>query len=197
MDVVLGLDISTTTIGWAVIPDTTFDLISRQHPILKGHVDLSKNKGGFWSKVDQMEKAFTNVIFPMIVTHDEGSLRVTKLFVEDPVERFKNGMSSAHTIALLAKFNALTSMHVRRLLSIDPLYIGATVARKAIGVPLQQKKKCGKDHKVQTWEYLCTTVFINEEWPKNRNGKILDYVFDETDAFVICLAGVAGLGNPS
>lgn len=188
MDVAFALDVSTSVIGWSILPVTSQ---IGTYPISRGHIDLRKNKGGYWSKVDQMETELTTVIVTLKSQHV-----IQRLFIEDPVERFRNGLSSAHTIALLARFNALVSQHARRSLSLDPLYIDATAARKVIGVPLLSKKKSGGiDQKQQTFNYLSKNVFLNEVWPLNRNGKIQPWCFDEVDSYVICLAGCLGLGS--
>lgn len=190
MDVCLALDVSTSVIGWAVLPENA-GVSSR--PLLMDHIDLRKNKHGFWAKVDQMERELQIVIASVSSQHT-----IKRLYVEDPVERFRNGLSSAHTIALLAKFNALVSVHARRLTALDPLYIDATQARKKIGVPLLSKVKSGGvDQKQQTMDFLSKNVFKDEKWPTNRNGKIQPWCYDRVDAFVICLAGCLGLGHPA
>lgn len=193
MDVVFALDVSTSVIGWSILPSQSIVPFQQLKPLGRGHVDLRKNDGGFWSKVDQMERELA-----VVITEIQKSYVIVKLFIEDPVERFRNGLSSAHTISLLSRFNALTSRHVRNILKIDPLYIDATAARKAIGVPLLSKKKSGGiDQKEQTFSFLSQGVFLNEDWPRNRNNKIQPWCYDEVDAFVICLAGCLGLGDPA
>lgn len=197
VDVSLGLDVSSSVVGWCVVPNSINDQLTIVPWLLHGNINLTKNKGGFWSKVDQMESELSSVIAMIGSAADAcgDPLVVTRVFIEDPVERFRAGMSSAHTIAVLAKFNVLTSQHARRLLKIEPLYIGATTARKAIGVPLVSKKKSGIHHKLQVLEHLSNTVFSGTQWPKNKNGKIHEWVTDETDAFVIAVAGCLGEGT--
>ena len=193
MHVALALDVSTSVIGWAVVATSasTGAHVLERVPMLRGHIDLRKNKGGYWSKVDQMEMELSSVIASISAVHT-----IDSLFIEDPVERFRNGLSSAHTIALLARFNALTSQHARRIIRIDPLYIDATAARKAIGVPLLSKKRSGGvDQKTQCFSFLCETIFMGETWPVNRNGRVQPWVLDEIDATVICWAGLLGLGH--
>lgn len=190
MDVALALDISTSVIGCAVIEHRQFELTALHEPILMTHIDLRKNKGGMWSKIDQAEIELTDIINGIRNEH-----HIKSLYVEDPVEKFRTGLSSAHTIALLAKFNALVSNHARKLLKLDPLYIDATEARKRIGVPLLSKKKSGGvDQKEQTFLFLKSTVFMNRIWPLNRTNKIQPWCYDEVDAAVICWAGLLGLG---
>ncbi len=193
MDVTLGLDISTSVIGWCIIPFNTLTSSSVYPlPVERGHIELNKLTGGFWVKVEYAEKALERIINAINTQN-----KIVNVVVEDPVKKFRAGASSAHTIMLLARFNVVISRHVRKLLTINPLYIDATAARKAIGVPLLTKKQAnGVDQKQQTFEHLCKTVFINVQWPKNRNGKIYPWCLDEIDAYVICLAGCIGLGEP-
>jgi hypothetical protein len=192
MDVILGLDVSSSVIGWSIIENITH-AAPFMKPIMWGHIDLRNEKGGFWAKVDVMEHEMSRVISSI----HYGGHSITKLMIEDPVEKFKRGSSSAHTIALLARFNALVSQHVRRETGLLPLYVDATAARRAIGVPLLSKKKSGGiDHKQQTFTFLCETVFSGVVWPLNRAGNIEIWNFDRVDSYVICLAGCLGLGEP-
>ena len=190
MAVALALDISTSVIGWAIVQ---VDAPPLAYPLMRGHVDLRKIEGGLWSKLDHADAALASVVTSIRAAGHS----IVRLFVEDPAETFRRGLSSAHTIALLIRFNALVSNGMRRLLGITPLYINATQARKTIGVPLLSKKKAGGvDQKEQTFSFLCQSVFLNESWPRNRNQKIQPWCYDEVDACVICWAGLLGLGNP-
>lgn len=191
MDVMLALDVSTSVIGWALLPpQSKIDT----YPTLKGHIDLRKVKGGFWQKVtimsselDKLKASFTTLGFI-----------VRAIYIEEPLKKFSRGRSSANTLSMLARFNALTSYRALLTFGVEPLYIDATFARKKIGIPLLSKKKSGGiSQKEQTFLFLCKNVFLNESWPKNKNGKIMPHCFDEVDAFVICVAGCQGLGEPA
>lgn len=189
MDVVLALDVSTSVIGVCVLDKNAN---ASMKPISLNKIDLRKNREGFWSKVDQMERELTLIHANVCALGHT----IVKLCIEDPLERFRNGLSSAHTIALLSKFNALVSSHIRKLTKLDPLYIDATKARKAVGVPLLSKKKSGGiDQKQQTFAFLCLGVFNGEVWPLNKKGNVQPWVLDMVDAYVIAYAGVLGLGS--
>lgn len=194
MDVALGLDISTAVIGWSIVQAVQLVQSSTYtKPLSMGHIDLTKVKSGFWGKVDHAEQSINSIVYNIQKQH-----KITVVYVEDPLKKFRKGSSSAHTISLLLKFNAIISNITRKSLNIEPLYIDATAARKSIGVVLQSKKNAnGKDQKQQTFEHLCNTVFINHDWPRNRNGTIYGWCLDEVDAYVICLAGCIGLGEPA
>lgn len=178
----LGLDVSTSIIGWCVISSTA--KIGDLHTEW-GHIDLTKIKF-FWDKVDRSKNAISNIVDDL---YDKG-IKISSLYIEDPVKRFRSGASSAHTIALLAKFNCLISYFARQKLSIDPVYLDATAARLSLGINLVSKKKSGgKNQKQQSFDYLSSTVFKNYNWPITRTGRIQAYCYDQMDSYVIALSG--------
>lgn len=191
MDVSLAFDVSTSVIGWAALPlDADIDT----YPSCWGHIDLRKVKGGFWQKVD---RAFSEITSLSALLLSQG-FAVRSVYIEDPLKKFTRGRSSADTISLLARFNAVVSYETRQIFSVEPLYIDATHARKKIGIPLLSKTKSGgASQKKQTFSFLSTRVFLNEAWPRNKNGKIQPWCYDAVDAFVICVAGCQGLGKPA
>lgn len=191
IDVALALDVSTSVIGWTMLtPGSTI----MTYPKFRGHIDLRKVKGGFWKKVEKMAHEL-NGILTFSVTN---GLRVVAIYIEEPLKKFTRGKSSANTLSMLARFNALVSYRSLITFGIEPLYIDATAARKKIGIPLLSKKKSGGlSQKEQTFAFLSKGVFLNESWPTNKNGNIQPYVYDEVDSFVICVAGCQGLGEPA
>ena len=191
MDVMLALDVSTSVIGWALLPPQSS---IQTYPTMKGHIDLRKVKGGFWRKVEEM----SNELNQLLSFFQKNGYSVTAVYIEEPLKKFARGRSSASTLSMLARFNALVSYRSLVTFGVEPLYIDATMARKKIGIPLLSKKKSGGlSQKEQTFEFLTRGVFLNESWPKNKNGNIQPFCFDEVDAFVICVAGCQGLGEPA
>lgn len=190
MDTVLAFDISTSIIGWALVkPKSTL----ADYPIERGNIDLRKVKGGFWDKVSQTREEIKLLNDRFKTKYD-----IKGIYIEDPLKKFARGKSSAGTISLLARFNAIVSFFVLETFSIQPLYIDATFARKKIGVPLLSRKKSGGlSQKEQTFSFLCLGVFKNEIWPTNKNGRIQPWCYDEVDAFVIAIAGCLGFGEPA
>lgn len=182
---ILGLDISTSIIGWTLLEAsaTTYDA-----PEKMSHIDLRKCKS-FWEKVDRARVEIEK-IFQENAGCQEGFDPITHVFVEDPVQKFRKGKSSAHTISLLSKFNALCSYFARQASGIDPIHIGATSARKLCNIPIASKKKAnGRSAKEQTFDFLRTNVFKETDWPLTRNGNLQAYCWDEVDSYVIALAG--------
>lgn len=190
MDLILALDVSTAIVGWALLP--VGSLFGVQ-PTGLGAFDLRKVEGGIWPKADLVRSSLRSLVEGTVTQGD----RVARVYIENPLQRLRRGMSSAQTIALLARFNALTSYFIREATGLDPLYIDATAARKKIGVPLMSKKRSGVDQKSQTFSFLCETVFRCQPWPLNKNGKVQPHVYDMCDAYVVAVAGSMGLGEPA
>lgn len=189
-NLILALDVSTAIVGWALLPEGS---IPGAAPTEFSAIDLRKVKGDIWSKADILRAGIDNVVRD---AQGRGH-RIVKLCIENPLQRLRRGMSSAATIALLARFNALASYFARSATGIEPLYIDATAARKKIGVPLMSKKASGIDQKLQTFNFLNETVFKGHPWPLKRGGNVQDHCFDMCDAYVIALAGAMGLGEPA
>jgi len=189
MDCALGLDISTSIIGWSVMPLTAK---LGDQPKLMDHIDLRKVKGGFWDKVDTVQRSVNDLFNDL---HQRG-ISIEKLYIEDPVKRFKSGGSSADTIGLLAKFNCMVSYFARQRLGYDPVYLDASHARRTLGIKLTSKAKSGgANQKEQTFRQLAETVFRDVVWPVNRNDNMQPYCYDRVDSYVIVMAGVLGCGE--
>jgi hypothetical protein len=170
----LGLDISTSVIGVCVL-DETFDIVKLTH------VEL-KNYGDFWAKVDFARKELNRLI-------DDYS--VDEFCVEQILQRFSPGFSSAGTIILLAQFNAIVSLVVRDKLGKSPTYITSGHARKLCGLKMQSKAKSnGMSHKEQVQDYLINGHLKHIDFPKTKTGKLKPFVGDECDAYVLARAGI-------
>jgi len=172
---ILGLDISTSITGYTIL-DENFTIIKM------GHIDFSKCKS-FWGKADfakqQLEALLTE--FPVDVC-----------YIEESLMSFSSGLSSAQTIAMLLKFNAMLSYFVRCKMGFDPHYVAANSARKTVGIKLLQKKKCGLSHKEQafTWATSTQGPLAGIEFPKTKTGKFKPFVADEVDSYVVARAGL-------
>lgn len=182
--VVLGFDVSTSVIGWSIISEE-----SSPKPIAWGHIDLTNVKDGFWGKVDKTRVELV-LLFKELQNKNYG---LDEVCIEDPIQKFTKGKSSAHTIALLSKFNCIVSYFVREFSFRDPVYLDATEARKHIGLELLSKKKAGGDsQKEQVFKQLSQTVFSKHEWPLKKTGRVKDFCYDRVDSYVIALAGLTG-----
>ena len=118
-DIILGLDISTTTIGCCVFLDDKSDygkIIKLTHIVPK---ISSKIKGieSLFLKKDIFENEFLSL------WKDTGIKRV---IIEEPLLRSNN----VKTVGTLLRFNGMISYSVYRVLGIVPEYISSYYARK-------------------------------------------------------------------
>lgn len=176
---VLGLDISTSVIGYCVIESDDRSIVEL------GHISL-KNVEGLFNKVDF---AVPNIA-AILVGHN-----VSKCYIEEPVQMFTAGMSSAHTILTLAKFNALVSYHVRNQLSdANTFFVKPNEARKTCGLIMTTKAKAGGlSVKEQCFNQLTASngLLSHVKWDMTKTGKPKPENFDRADAYVVAYHGAA------
>ena len=167
---ILGLDISTSIIGVAVLDkDGTH--------VLDDSWDVRKYK-------DQFQKAR---VIEEKLKELEGELDFKKLervFIEQPLQFLSSGMTTAKTITTLSKFNGMISWMVHKELNIVPEYIEASTARKLCGIKVPRGKKAKQ----------CVMEYLLDSEPKfhveyTRHGNPRPEAFDRADALVIAKAG--------
>lgn len=178
---VLGLDVSTSVVGWTFL-DTAFCVVGMGHFGFKGCDTL-------WDKADRAEEEFAGIL--------QSYGHPVAFFVEESLQKFSTGMSSASTINLLTKFNGLCSYIVRSQLGIDPQYVSVNHARKVCGIKVQRTSVCGKSAKEQTFDWAIAgplqTLAQGFKTVNTKDGslKYQAYHYDEVDSYVIARAGAA------
>lgn len=178
---VLGLDVSTTTCGWAIVNSSDMSLVSL------GHWSLKKIQG-LTNKADYvLEKIAT-----IIQINDIKS----PIWIEEPVMRFTPGMSSAQTISTLIGFNAMVSYGIHLKMNYVVNHISPGEARRSCGLKLTTKAKAGgKNQKEQVFEALIAPrgLLSNVQFALTKTGKQKPENYDETDAYVIARHGALTL----
>lgn len=186
---VIGLDVSTSVTGIAIVED------SKQSPagakiLLLDHIEF-KNAKTLWDKadvlVDYFDRLFSETTSPLWGTNPQD----LHVYVEESLQAFRPGFSSAATICTLAKFNGLASFFVRRASGVDPTYVAATTARKTVGIKVVKKDLSGgKNAKEQSFDWCMLGPLKSHKWPTKRNGDVKDWAKDVADAYVVALAGL-------
>lgn len=166
---ILGLDISTSITGYT--------LLDSQGNVEKiGHIDLRKHKD-FFDKARAVRDAIHAI-------DKDSTSWVKKVYIEQSLQSFRSGFSSAHTLSLLSRFNGVVSWICSDLFDSDPQYIAATTARKAVGirVPKGQKAK----------SVVLQFVVDNEptfDIQYTRHGNPKPGYADRADSYVVAKAG--------
>ena len=88
---ILGLDVSTTRIGWAIINDKQ-DLIDSNFYKTKAKTPLEERATALKE----------NVLDPILALHDIREIRI-----EEPFSMFSGGKTTAKTMSSLQRFNGM------------------------------------------------------------------------------------------
>jgi hypothetical protein len=107
------------------------------------------------------------------------------IIIEKSLQMFKSGKSSAKTLSIIAGFNCSISFLCYDIFKVEPIFIGASSARKKCNIPINRESD--KNGKQQTLEYIMSNWNFKVEYTKNENIK--DYFYDISDSFVLAKSG--------
>ena len=180
----IGLDISTSIIGMSLFLDNKL--------IKLMHVDLTKTKCMF-DKASKFEEEFKQKVLNDI-TSDE-TIDVKYIYIEDTLQSFSRGLSSARTLMQLSRFNGIVSNIAFRITRIKPVFINVNTARKTLGIKIDKNSSIDKKEQVMAWVGLDLGGYdwptkIISRGPNKGRVKYEKYCYDIADAYVICKAGI-------
>jgi Holliday junction resolvasome RuvABC endonuclease subunit len=175
MAIVLGLDISSSHVGFCVYDDAINKILKIENILLNKLVP-SKD---LFKKIEIFEKVITKVV---------DSYKIDKTTIEKPVSRFMPGKSSADTIIKLQNFNILCQYILYKLNVKYNLIARATLLKAVTGIGRKPSYI-----KTDSKEWL-VTYFVKEqpdiELKKKSAGKnkgdIHPEAFDIVDAWACC-----------
>ena len=166
---ILGLDISTSITGYT--------LIDEDRIVLNGAWDTRKYKD-FFEKVIHVKKGLEQI-------YSQYGKQITAVYIEQSLQSFRSGFSSAKTLSTLSRFNGIVSWLVFDQYKIKPEYIAATSARKLCGIKIPRGEKAKQ----------VVLKFLLDNEPSfvidyTRNGNPKPESYDRADSIVIAKAGV-------
>ncbi|MCW3977301.1 MAG: hypothetical protein NWE77_05150 [Candidatus Bathyarchaeota archaeon] len=172
---ILGIDVSTSITGFAII-DNEGKIIASEACDLRKHKD-------FFSKC----LAIREHILDLCDKHCAiiNGTGIEHIYIEQPFTFFNSGGSSGKTMAALQRFNGVVSWMVYECFEIEPRYLGATQARKMVGIKVPRGEKAKK---VVMEHLLSTEPDFKIEYTTKGNPKPQEY--DRADALVIARAGL-------
>ena len=164
---ILGLDISTSITGATLID-------SKGNVLLMEAIDTRKYNN-FFEKAEKVKLFLTSI---------SEKYKVEEVYIEQSLQSFRSGFSSAKTLSTLSRFNGVVSWMCYSIWNIEPEYLAATSARKLCGIKVPKGEKA----KPVVLQY----VLDNEptfmvEYTKQGNPK--PDSFDRADSWVIARAG--------
>jgi len=110
--------------------------------------------------------------------------KIEKIYIEQSLQSFRSGFSSAQTLSTLSRFNGIVSWLCYKNFNIKPEYVSAISARKMCGIKIPKGEKA----KEVVLKYLLDNEpTFNIEYTKHGNPKPGSY--DRADSIVIARAG--------
>jgi RNase H-fold protein (predicted Holliday junction resolvase) len=180
---VLGLDVSTKTIGIALFDVNSEHLLELTHlsPVPKTIMN---------SKIEEL--IVKSNLFK-IKLDEYKNIGINKVIIEEPLLTSNN----INTVGILMRFNTLVCKEVFDVLNIMPEFISTYNARKFAYPELTQKNKNGKevlfgglektiDKKKLIWE-LVSSKEPQINWHYDKKGNLKKENFDQTDAYTAVL----------
>ncbi len=170
---ILGLDISTTTIGATVLDENGKILMTEAWEM--------KNKKIF---SDTFVKA-SHIKYKIKDLHKLTKGEIEHVFIEKPLQRFRPGFSSAKTLSILSSFNGMVSWMCYDIIKKVPEYVSAQSARKLCGIKIPRGQKAK--------EVVLNFLIDNEPSfvvEYTRYGNPMQKYYDIADSIVVARAGL-------
>lgn len=168
---ILGLDVSSSITGVTILSGEGVILFC-------DHID-TRNKNKYPTLLDKAKeiKSHLNKI--------SKEYNIEEIYIEESLQSFRSGFSSAKTLSTLAKINGIVSYLCFEIFNTKPEYIGATSARKLCGIKVPKGTKAK--------EFVIGYLLDNEptfvvEFTRNGNPK--PGYYDRADSIVIARAGL-------
>ena len=164
---ILGLDVSTSITGATIVDADGIVVVNES-------IDTRKYKS-FFLKAEKVRDFLTNA---------SKQYNIEKVYIEQSLQSFRSGFSSAKTLSTLSRFNGVISWMCYSLWNVEPEYIAATSARKVCGIKVPKGLKAKP--------VVLQFVLDNEptfviEYTKHGNPK--PDTFDRADSWVVAKAG--------
>ena len=174
---ILGLDISTSITG-ATLLDKDGNIIFNEA------WDTRKFKD-FFDKAEFIKERIKHVYGNYGDSNSNvHNIRIGHIYIEQSLQSFRSGFSSAKTLSTLSRFNGVDSWICFDDFGIKPEYLAATTARKMCGIKVPRGHKAKA---VVLQHVIDTEPSFVLEYTKHGNPK--PDTFDRADSLIIAKAG--------
>ena len=181
---VLGLDVSTKTIGWALFDISTKNLLELTHISPKAKPEPK-------TKTEELIKK-ADLFYDFIQKYKK--MNIKHIVIEEPLLRSNN----VNTVGTLLRFNGMVTKICYDVIGVVPEYVSTYEARKNAFPSLMQPNLLGKlvlfgglpkdvDKKKLIWDLVSKREpAIN--WLLDKKGQLKKENFDMSDAYTVMLA---------
>lgn len=172
---ILGLDISTSTTGYCIFNEN--GVLHIGYICLKKHNDL-------FEKAAEIKRAMCDI---------KKKYNIKEIAVEQNLQAFRPGLSSAATLMKLAQFNGVVQWICYEVFNIPAMSFNVNTARKTVGLKIKKNTSDSTKDQVLKWVQDQERDII---WPVKtvsrgrHKGQIknINECYDMADAYVIAKA---------
>jgi len=180
---VLGLDISTKTIGWALFDIESKNLLELTHISPRPKATTDSKIEELMLKSNEFRKKLESYV----------GLGIQTVVIEEPLLNSNN----VYTVGTLMRYNTLICKDVYDILGVIPEFISTYNSRKFAFPHLVQKNDSNKfvlfggfpkdiDKKVVIWELVAKRE-PQITWQYTKNNTLKKENYDQTDAYCAAL----------
>jgi hypothetical protein len=188
---ILGLDISTKTIGWALFDIQTEQLLELTHVSPRPKLDKEEDK--------LKELLLKSEIFAEKLKEYK-NLGIVRVVIEEPLLNSNN----VYTIQTLLRFNSFVFKEIYNILDVVPEFISTYNSRKFAFPELIQENDKKKhvlfgglpkdaDKKMIIWDKVAKRE-PQIKWLYTKNNTLKKENFDQTDAYTCALGFMKSKG---
>tara|TARA_Y100000593_G_scaffold15382_2_gene29957 strand:+ start:54776 stop:55297 length:522 start_codon:yes stop_codon:yes gene_type:complete len=164
---ICGLDISTSITG--------VTLLDNSGKIVYNEAWDTRKFKDFFAKAEFIRRKIT------FLTE---SYDIDEIYIEQSLQSFRSGFSSAKTLSSLSRFNGVVSWLMFQHTKVKPEYLSATSARKSCGIKVPRGSKAKQ----------VVVDFLLDNEPQfmveyTRFGNVKPECFDKADSIIIAKAG--------
>jgi len=174
---ILGLDVSTSITGAT--------LLNENGEIVFNEAWDTRRFKDFFDKAEFVKEKIKHV-YGNYGNHsgNVNNICIKHIFIEQSLQSFRSGFSSAKTLSTLSRFNGIVSWICFDDFRIKPEYVAATTARKLCGIKVPRGNKAKA---VVLQHVIDTEPSFVLECTKYGNPK--PDTFDRADSLIIAKAG--------
>jgi len=164
---ILGLDISTSITGATIIDDSG-NIIFNEAWDTRKYKNFFRKASIIYNKLESLSDNYD----------------INHIYIEQSLQSFRSGFSSAKTLSTLSRFNGVVSWLCYNFFDIEPEYIAATSARKKCGIKIPKGTKAKQE----------VIKFVLDNVPDvdiiyTKHGNPRPECFDKADSWVVANAG--------
>ena len=181
--IIIGLDISTSV--------TAYTIINTEQPLGKR---LIKSEGIHLSKIKDPYAKSCKVRNEFLELSKE--FKIDKIVVEESLQSFRSGLSSAKTLSALTRFNGIVSFLAQDIFETECLRINVNSARSKLGIKINRKSDIPSKEQVRDW-VMRHDDFVSFTWPTKtlKSGPRKGQTIYDTSCLDIADSAVMALCN--